>query len=980
MDTKLRYEVGSTIGNYKVERVEWLDHLKGTYYELTHQPTGARHIHVDAPDESNAFVVEFPTVPRNSRGVAHILEHVVLAGSQKFPVRDPFFSMVSRSIKDFMNAMTFYASTAYPFSTRNRKDYFNLLDVYLDACFFPRIAEASFQQEGHRLEFDVTEDANSGLKIKGVVFNEMKGAMASSEAVMSRAIGKALLPGSTYANNSGGDPSDIPDLTWQDLKDFHSRHYHPSNASFYTYGDIPLDDILAHIEANALSKFTKIDVDVEIPTQKRFEAPVEFRDVYPLSAEEDPTNKAEVLVSWLTANMTDPFEALSFEVLSEVLLGNAAAPLYKALIDSGLGSALATGTGFGNQYKEAVFSAGLKDADAAKAKEIEQVVIDALTHLAENGVGSELVEAAIHQFELHTREVSNTGFPYSLKVWFMLKASYEYGGDPYRALQMDSDFKRLRSEVAKGGFFENLIKTRLLDNPHRAVIIVEPDQQLADRQDAAEAERIAKLEAALTDEDRKQILESTIALKADQDAKHDISVLPTLELTDVPLTVDEPELDIRNMHGATVAFSEQPTNGLSYVSIVADIGSIEDRLRDRLSLFARSVPRTGAGSYDYLKQALRIDSFTGGISASFGVRRSVSGEILQSISLSGKALSRNNAAFVDILKDVLTSLTWDPARLKDIIAEFRAQSEASIVGAGHQYAVYLASSRLNRASALQERVNGITNVLTLKELAKLSAEELDDVIADLQAIAKHAFNASNLKIAVTGGQQDLDELRGLLDGVLAQIAGDVSRADTLPGPVVGDKFAARTVSVPVTYNAKVYETEAVYTHPDSAALLAAGNLMRNTFIHREIREKGGAYGGFAMSSPESGSFTFVSYRDPHVTNTYKVFDAAVDHIMSGQIDDDEVKEAILQALSQTDPLLSPDTRGRNRFFDDLAGYTPEVRSQFKQRLLSLTADDLRSAVSKHLKGGQAALGSVGNVDKLAAGNAELGDVFEIEAI
>ena len=423
-----------TIGGYSVRRREPLERLDGVYLELEHDRTGARHIHIETRDDNNGFAVFFPTVPKDSTGVAHILEHVVLAGSQRYPVRDPFFSMTRRSLATFMNAMTSADWTMYLFSSRNAKDFINLLDVYLDATFFPRLSEDSFQQEGIRFEFEQTDDPKSGLRYKGVVFNEMKGALASPQAAVQRAVGRSLFPGLTYAHLSGGDPQDIPNLTWDHLRRFHATHYHPSNAYFYTYGDQPLEETLGVIERNVLSRFQRIDVDTAIPDVKRFTKPIAATEPYPATASEDNTRKSQALVAWVTVPTGDSFRLLAMKVLADVILSNAGSALRKALIDSGLGTAMADGTGLQDDYRESVFGAGLKDVAAEDAEKVQQVVLETLERLADEGLDNAQVDATIHRLEFEKRERSNAGFPYALKMLFTLLAPYYYGGDPYLSL------------------------------------------------------------------------------------------------------------------------------------------------------------------------------------------------------------------------------------------------------------------------------------------------------------------------------------------------------------------------------------------------------------------------------------------------------------------------------------------------------------------------------------------------------------------
>src|SRR5437016_7002127 len=398
-----------TIGSYTITRREPLERLEGAYLELEHQTTGARHLPLECPDDNNGFAVFFPTPPSDSTGVAHILEHVVLAGSQRFPVRDPFFSMTRRSLSTFMNALTGLDWTMYLFSTRNAKDFTNLLEVYLDAAFFPLLSEDAFQQEGISDDFENPADPNSGLRYKGVVFNEMKGALATPNAAIDRAIGKTLFPGLPYAHVSGGDPQDIPNLTWQMLRDFHARYYHPSNARFYTYGDQNLERTLEAIEKKALERFQRIAIDSSVPNVKRLTKPTEAVEPYPATPGEDNTKKAQALTAWVTIPTADSFRLLAMNILSEVLLGNVGSPLRKALIDSGLGSARADGSGLRDDYKESVFGAGLKGIKDEDAEKVQKVVLDTLQRLADTGVDSSQVDAAIHHLEFEKRERSNAG-------------------------------------------------------------------------------------------------------------------------------------------------------------------------------------------------------------------------------------------------------------------------------------------------------------------------------------------------------------------------------------------------------------------------------------------------------------------------------------------------------------------------------------------------------------------------------------------
>jgi presequence protease len=430
---------------YHLESIAPLKDIDGYLYTLGHLATGARHLHISTQDQENTFGVTFKTVPSDSTGVAHILEHTVLCGSEKYPVRDPFFSMLKRSLSTFMNAFTASDWTMYPFSTQNSKDYYNLMDVYLDAAFFPNIDKLSFKQEGHRLEIETATQAshsdndNKSLVYKGVVYNEMKGAMSSPDQVMVRSMLNALYPDTTYSNNSGGDPKDIPHLTHAQLKAFHQRHYHPSNAYFYTYGNLPLKEHLKFISEKLMTRFDAISPNTDVSMQPRWSESKSVRYTYALAPNQDASKKCQISLAWLLSDVCDSFDVLTHTLLEQVLLGNSASPLRKALMDSGLGSALSDGTGFDADNRDTLFACGLKDTDETSADAIEKIIFDEFNKLAHKGIDRELIETAIHQIEFHRKEITNTPYPFGLKLLLSIIGSWLHGGDPQRVLKLDKD-------------------------------------------------------------------------------------------------------------------------------------------------------------------------------------------------------------------------------------------------------------------------------------------------------------------------------------------------------------------------------------------------------------------------------------------------------------------------------------------------------------------------------------------------------------
>jgi Zn-dependent M16 (insulinase) family peptidase len=969
----------SAIGGYSIERREPLDRLDGTYIELEHDRTGARHIHIESQEDNNGFAVFFPTPPNDSTGAAHILEHVVLAGSQRYPVRDPFFSMSRRSLATFMNALTGPDWTMYLFSTRNAKDYVNLLDVYLDATFFPRISEDAFKQEGIRFEFEDPADPKSGLRYKGVVFNEMKGSLATPGAAVDRAMRRTLFEGLPYEHLSGGDPQEIPNLTWEQLRRFHATHYHPSNAFFYTYGDRPLKDTLATIEENVLSRFERIKVDSAIPELKRFKNPRRAVEPYPITQDEDRSRKSQALLAWVTVPSADSFKLLAMRVLSEVLLGNAGSPLRKALIDSGIGSALADGSGLHDDFRDAVFGAGLKGIASEDSEKVERVILDTLESVVDRGVDQSQVDAAIHHLEFEKRERSNAGFPYALRLLFTIHPPYQFGGDPMSALDFDADLEHLEKARREGRFFENLIRAELLDNMHRALLTVEPDPDLEERQRNAELDRLAAIEKRLDDEQKKRIVDEALRLKSDQEAKQDLAVLPTLELSDIPMKFEDVPSRDATVRAATVEFYPQPTNGITYLDLRSDFSTLTQEQKDMLPLFSRVLTQSGAAGQDYVQVAARIAAHTGGVGAAAQVQSLAAKEdFLQSFVVSGRALDRNAQPFIELLTDLVARLEIEPGRLKEIIAEIATRLESSLAGLGFQFALLRAHSKLSSEGAINDRLQGIGMLHGMRRLAKLEEAELGGVISALDGIRKKLFRGDSLRIIVTCEEAMVAPLGELLTGLVGALPPDGPvGAPAKPAPLE-QAPEARIAPVPVAFNVRVFKTVR-YTHPDSPALLVLANYLRDTFLHRELREKGGAYGGYAQAGVASGTFYLGSYRDPNIIRTYEVFDQALRWVTEGDIDAEPLKEAILGACGDVDPLESPDIKGRREATNRSTGFTREARERFKQRLLEVSADDLRRVTRAYLLGAPSVQTTVGGSELIEAARKEKPGLFEVVA-
>ncbi len=978
-------EIGQTLHGFIVTSLEPLPELNATLIRLVHQGTGARYLHLVTDDPNNLFAVIFRTPPGDSTGVAHILEHTTLCGSRNFPVRDPFFTMLKRSLNTFMNAMTSSDWTAYPFASQNRKDFANLLEVYLDAAFFPLLRERDFRQEGHRLEFADPADPNSPLVYKGVVYNEMKGAMASPASLLSRRLCGALYPSTCYRHNSGGDPAEIPSLTWEALRAFHAEFYHPSNAWFFSYGTFPLADHLKTVAALALDRFEARPVTSCVPAEDRLGAPRRVVETYPLDPAETTTGKSMVQVGWLTCDIADSFERLAMSLLASLLLGNPAAPLYKALLDAKLGGNLAPGCGYHDENRTTCFAVGLQATEPELTGEIEALILKTLEEVAAAGFPEERIEAVIHRLEFSHREVAGDNYPYPLSLLMRLLGPWLHSDDPLSPLRLDANLARLRQELEAGPFFENLIRRQFLDNPHRVTLTLHPDTTLQQREDEAVAAKLEAFRRKLSAKEKEGLLTAGRELQEAQEGSEDFSCLPTLHRDDIPPVETAVPVRPETVQDCTIDWFDQPTNGIGYFIAHLPTAAVPPDFIPLVPLFCSLLTQIGAAGYSYVEMAERMEAFTGGLTLGTEILEDPvdRGRFRGLVTVKGKALVRNSAQLFSLLADLGTAPDFtDLERLKTVLNQIRTNLDNSIAGAGHSYAARAAAGRLTPAGALRETWSGLTQIRRVRELAAKPAPELAEFASQMQVIAVALFNRRHLAAAMTGEARHFPDLSAALAPFLSALAvRPASPPAPLPFHPAPDRCGWAT-SVPVNYVARVYPG-VVYTDPDTAPLMVLTRLLRAGYLHREIREKGGAYGGMASYDAEGGLLSLLSYRDPHLARTLGIFDAAAVWAAAGEFSSEDIDQAILAVFSDLDRPVSPGSRGSREFANLRQGLRPDLRQQLRERILAVDRPQLMAAAQTYLVSGrsQSAVAVVGGEEALRQANLELGgEGLQVERI
>lgn len=932
-------------------RSERIASLNTVVEEYRHKATGAQHYHLASSDEENVFLVALRTVPMDSTGVAHVLEHTALCGSERYPVRDPFFMMIRRSLNTFMNAFTSSDWTAYPFASQNRKDFFNLLDVYLDAVFFSRLDELDFAQEGHRLEFAERENPASELQFKGVVFNEMKGAMSSPSSVLWQTLSKYLFPSTTYHYNSGGDPECIPDLTYDGLRSFYRTHYHPSNAVFMTYGDIPAHEHQARFQDLALERFERLELNISVGDEKRSVTPINVEESYAVASDEATTGKTHVVLGWLLGRSTDLRAQLEAHLLSGVLLDDSASPLRLALETTQLGAAPSPLCGVEDSNREMTFMCGIEGSEPGRAEAVEELVFEVLERVAREGVPQERVAAVLHQLELSQREIGGDGFPYGLQLVLQALSSATHRGDAVAALNLDPVLESLQAEIRDPQFISRLVREQLLDNRHRVRLTLLPDPKLAERRDGAERQRLDAIGAGLNAAQREQIVARAVALAERQNREDDPEVLPKVGLDDVPAEVPTPQSRSTSAGGMQVTIYDQGTNGLVYQQYLSQLPALAPEQVDLLPSFGNLLTEVGAANEDYLQLQARQSSVSGGISAGASVRGSVddNGSFSGIFLVSGKALARNQEALAALLRDTRQSARFDETgRIRELIAQERAHREQSVTGSGHVLAMTAAASGISPAAALAHRLSGLDCIQRVRKL--------DDTLDDAQALSAFAERLASLhatladapaQLLLIGESSHNDAAPALLESVWA---GHPPGGDTGTLSVALPRAQVRqlwTTSTQVNFCAKAYPT-VPFTHPDAAVLTVLSGFLRNGFLHRAIREQGGAYGGGAGHDADSGAFRFFSYRDPRLAETLDDFDQALEWLQGEAHEWRLVEEAILGVVGALDKPASPAGEARRAFFNLLHGRTPARRQAFRQAVLAVTLADLQRVAQTYL--------------------------------
>lgn len=916
--------------------------------EYKHKVTGAIHYHLATSHDENVFLVAFRTQPMDSKGAAHILEHTALCGSEKFPVRDPFFLMIRRSLNTFMNAFTAADWTAYPFATQNKKDFQNLLSVYLDATFAANLNPLDFAQEGIRIELE-----NDQAVYKGVVFNEMKGAMSSPTDQLYHQLAHHLFPETTYHYNSGGDPKDIPDLTYDQLVDFYKTHYHPSNAVFMTFGNQSAYDLQEQFETLALHKFSKGTTLYSKP-EKRLIAPLEVIENYAVDSE-DLKDKTYHVLSWLLPETSDIKLRLGMRLVEGILLENSASPLRHYLETCGYAQSTGPLMGVDDSNFEMTFYCGVQGSNPEHANEFRDGVLKVLNDVAAKPVDTDLVDAILHQIELHQREINGDGTPYGLSLILNGLGSVIHHNDPVHVWDVDSAIEQVKEELKDPMWLSNLIQTHLLDNPHRVQMTLVPDATKSLKEQQAEQARLAEITANLNDEQKIEIQKQTEALKQRQDTPDDLDLLPKVGLEDIPAELQIVQGQLREIisNGLDTPLNlyHAGTNGIYYQQVLIQIPNeiVQSPYFNLLSILMGEV---GAGEYDYLELQQIQTAVSGGLGMGASLRSKVDDKdrISAWLTLTTKSLTQKLDA-IQLLKLAFEKLRFDEKdRIIELLQQRKTRWQSRLSGSGHSYAMQTASRQM---SALARRDYHNTGLGALNWLSDLVAKiDNDDtaykaLIDELKAIHRKLLQAPKQFLLVCEEHHSdrlVEEIQNVWDKL------DVSKEPvtlTTVDHVDTNYDEAWLIQSNVQFCACAYQAVDV-AHVDAAPLMVLAAYLRNGYLHSAIREKGGAYGGGASYDGNACAFRFYSYRDPRLAETFNDFEASIHWLLNAEQKEHQLEEAILGLVSGMDKPGSPAGEAITACYALLHARTPKFRKLLRERLLHVTLADLQRVAKEYL--------------------------------
>ena len=960
---------------YTVISKQRIEELKSDGWLLKHNKTGARVALLSNDDENKVFYIGFRTPPKDSTGVAHIIEHTVLCGSEKYPIKDPFIELAKGSLNTFLNAMTYPDKTVYPVASCNDKDFKNLMDVYLDAVFHPNIyrEEKIFRQEGWHYEM---ENAGDDLTINGVVYNEMKVAFSSPDDVLYREIMNSLYPHTSYAVESGGDPDVIPELTYEDFLAFHQRYYHPSNSYIYLYGDMDMEERLAYLDREYLSKYDALAVDSALATEPPFGQCVLVEKEYSIMESEPEEGNTYLSYNVSLGENLDREVSVGFQALADAVVGAPGAPVRKALLDAGIGTDISSF--YEADVKQPYFSIVAKNAEGEQREAFVSIIEETLKSLSEDGVEKKALRAALNHDEFKYREADYGSYPKGLMYGLQMFETWLYDDKkPFDYLELGETYKTLKKEV-DSSFYEEMIRIRLLKNTHKSVVVVRPVKGLTGKRDKALAKKLAAKKAAMTQEEIARIVEETEALAAYQEApdrEEDLKKIPLLAREDIgkkarPYCNEE-------LHAGDTAllYHDIYTNGIGYLRFLFDLRQVPEELFPYVGLLQVMLGLVDTEKRSYSELYNEIHLQTGGIVPAVNVYTNADdlSKYKLTFELKVKTLYENLPKAFELAGEILTeSVYTDAKRLFELVAENRSGKQAQMMDAGHSLAAGQALSYLSKQAYLMDQVNGLAFYRLLEGLEKDFEGKKEELSDNMERLVRYIFRPENLMVDFTAERNGLEGLEKLIEGLKAKLYREsVEGKPYVPRPVKKNEGLMSSAQIQYVCRAGNYADKGLsYT----GALRVLKVVMSYEYLWMQVRVKGGAYGCMCQFG-KTGESYFVSYRDPNLEKTIEVYEKAADFVAGFDADERTMTQYIIGAVSALDMPLTPAAWGTYSLAGYMTGLAFEKVQKERDELLSADAETIRK-LAAHIRAFMEddCLCVVGNEDRIKAQKGLFGSV------
>ena len=930
--------------NYELIQQKELKDLKSEGYLLRHKKSGARVLLMENDDENKVFTIGFRTPPEDSTGLPHILEHSVLCGSKNFPVKDPFVELVKGSLNTFLNAMTYPDKTVYPIASCNEKDFQNLMHVYMDAVFYPNIYEHDeiFRQEGWSYQLESKEDA---LTYNGVVYNEMKGAFSSPEGVLDRVILNTLFPDTSYANESGGDPEVIPELTYEQFLEFHRRYYHPSNSYIYLYGDMDMEEKLEWLDREYLSQFDMLQIDSAIKEQAPFDAVKEVEMEYSIASDESEEDNTYLSYNKVIGTSLDRELYLAFQILDYALLSAPGAPLKKALVDAGIGKDIMGS--YDNGIYQPIFSIIAKNANVEQKEEFVSVVERTLSEIVANGIDTKALEAGINYHEFRYREADFGNYPKGLMYGLQIFDSWLYDDEkPFIHVEAIETFEFLKANVGNG-YFEQLIQKYLLDNTHGAIVAVKPEKGRTARMDKELEEKLQAYKESLSDEEVEKLIQDTKQLEEYQEepsAPEDLERIPVLKREDISREIAPIYNEVLEFGKTPVIYHEIETNGIGYVDLLFDLSGVSEEMLPYAGILQSVLGIIDTNHYEYGELFNEINVHTGGIGTSLelypNVEKVKEKEFKATFEIKAKALYDKLPIAFQMMQEILTeSKLRDEKRLKEILSMAKSRLQMRFQSSGHLTAALRALSYASPLSKLKDLTSGIGYYEVVKRIEEHFEEEKETLIQNLQMLTKLLFRPENMMVSYTAAKEGLDELETLVN----ELKEHLFTEEVTEQPCVlhcEKKNEGFKTSSKVQYVARAgnfIDNGVEYT----GALQILKVILSYDYLWQNVRVKGGAYG--CMSSfTRIGDGYFVSYRDPNLEKTNEIYEGIVEYLRQFSVGERDMTKYIIGTISNIDQPMTPALKGDRSMNLYMNHVTAQMITEERNQILDATEEDIRA--------------------------------------